>query len=273
MVRAVGKRWGSAKSLREFMSRKKRAWLPWLGATLILSGMLCGLAFRSARHVPSFYRDAVALSPDQQRPSSDHFLQRIADLVSALQREGHWEIQFAEQDLNAWLAVDFLENHGTVLPSQVTTPRVHFSPGRTTWACEYEAPLATVVLSLAVEPLLVAENELALKFVHARAGSLPLPLGRLLDEISRAARAAGVTLRWSVHDGAPVAVINLTPGSPGEWAYVLSSLSLEEGQFTLSGHTSRIPPEAVPTVPSTLVTNPPLNPNKNSTLADPLPEG
>ena len=50
---------------------------------------------------------------------------------------------------------------------------------------------------------------LALRIRHARAGALPLPLGEVLDRISREARRRQFRLQWKQKQGDPVALVPL----------------------------------------------------------------
>ena len=58
-------------------------------------------------------------------------------------------------------------------------------PERITVACRFEQGGVSSVLSLTVEPYVPEPNVVALRIVRARAGLLPVPLGRVLDGFRR----------------------------------------------------------------------------------------
>jgi hypothetical protein len=92
---------------------------------------------------------------------------------------------------------------------------------------------------LTVKPYLSAAepNVLALEICKARAGRLPLPLKRVLDEISAAAAQAKVQLHWRYVGGSPVAQITLPePHESGRLVWI-EALELEDGKIYVAGRT------------------------------------
>jgi hypothetical protein len=94
------------------------------------------------------------------------------------------------------------------------------------------------VLSLTIEPYLPKPSVLALRIVSARAGLLPLPLGRVLSGLSLAARDVQLRLEWRRAGGDPVAMLSLPTGD-GDRIVRIDTLRLGEGEIYVAGTTER----------------------------------
>jgi hypothetical protein len=95
------------------------------------------------------------------------------------------------------------------------------------------------VLSIAGEAYLTAQtNEVAIRLDSARAGLVPIPLGRVIQEINDRAERADVNLRWTEVKGSPVALLRLPLESDNsERRSVLDRLDTRPNQILLAGRT------------------------------------
>ncbi len=97
--------------------------------------------------------------------------------------------------------------------------------------------MLTTVLSLALEPYLTDDpHQIAIRITKLRAGRVPMPMKRTLEQLSSAAGRAGVKLQWSQDSGDPVAILRL-PRNFGEPArsVVVESLRVEDGRLSVGG--------------------------------------
>ena len=107
-------------------------------------------------------------------------------------------------------------------------------------ACRYEEWIVSTVLTLTVEPYVPEENVLALRIVKARAGMVPMPLGKVLDAISDAARQSEWRLQWRQAGGDPVALLSTPPpDNAGDLAVKIETIRLGKGEIFVSGSTER----------------------------------
>lgn len=213
-------------------------------AALICCGLLLLIAvatfvlYRASQQTPPFYREAMAATPAVQRKASDEMLQQATALASDVGQRGQWQALFTAEQINGWLAVDLIENHPNVLPKKLSDPRVAITRDRITVAGRLQRGNFTSVVSLTVEPLLPKPNVLGLRILGARAGSLPVPLGEILDRISAVAREANVDLRWQQVDGDPVLLISIAPPrKEGERSVRIEQLRVDQRGIFLSGST------------------------------------
>src|SRR6185436_13853942 len=106
-------------------------------------------------------------------------------------------------------------------------------------AVRYSRANVDTVLSISGEAYLTAQtNEVAIRLDRARAGLVPIPLGRVIDEINERAERTDVSLRWTEVKGSPVALVRL-PLDPSndERRLVLDRLDTRSGQILLGGRT------------------------------------
>ena len=78
-----------------------------------------------------------------------------------------------------------------------------------------------------------------MRICKARAGVLPLPLKKFLDQIAAKARRADLQLRWAQTDGDPVALITI-PTQHEQYQFKevhLESVQLGDGKLFLAGRT------------------------------------
>ena len=221
-----------------------RGWL-WiaagsLGGLLAIVAVAALLLYRASQRVPEFYRKALEVSVATQQKASDEMLERTGNLVSDVKRPGHWEALFSDAQINGWLAVDLRKNHPNALPPEISDPRVAIEPAQLTLAFRLRRDNWTTVVSLVLEPSVPEPNVLALRVRSARGGTLPLPLERILNEISNAARRMDLQIEWRQADGDPVAMVSFPPPHDKDDKLVqIETLRLGQGEIYVGGTTTK----------------------------------
>jgi len=79
----------------------------------------------------------------------------------------------------------------------------------------------------------------ALRIVRARAGALPVPLKRVLDGISKAARDMQIRLEWRQAGNDPVALLSLPEDPEADRVVRIESLEVVDGEIRIVGVTER----------------------------------
>jgi hypothetical protein len=223
--------------------RRWLRYLLWTGFFLLVAAVIAAFSlYRAARHVPKFYRELLVdtLPGDQQVVAGDQLERAALELHNQARQESNWEATFIDQAINAWLATELPQKFPRALPAGTSEPRVRFDENRFQAAVTYTIEGIPVVVSLAGDLYLTEQpNEIALRIRSLRAGLLPLPLKRVLSGASEAAGQADLVLRWSQHEGDPVALLRLpadateADGKPIR----LESLILRPHEISLSGRT------------------------------------
>ena len=160
--------------------------------------------------------------------------------LATCRKPGKWHTRFTAEQINGWLAVDFVKNHLAALPPLFSDPRVAIDSDGIVLACRYEGGIVSTVLTLTVEPYVPEENVLALRIVRVRAGLVPMPLGKVLDGISDAARRSEWRIEWRQSGGDPVALLSTPPpDNDGDLAVKIETIRLGKGDIFVSGATER----------------------------------
>ncbi|HWB09214.1 MAG TPA: hypothetical protein VG826_08320 [Pirellulales bacterium] len=216
------------------MNRRLAVWAT--GGLFALGLGLLAWGYWAARRVPPFYAAAVAVPPEAHREASDRLLESAAALASNVQKEGQWQAIFTTEQINGWLATQLDETFPGLLPDYVADPRVTVGPDGILFGCRYLKGNVETVVSLKAELFVNESNVLKVRLSHARAGAFPLPLGNVLEGVTRAATDAKVQLSWLQADGDPVAVIRLHP-SDDRVFYRLEKLRLGDNEVFVAGYT------------------------------------
>lgn len=221
-----------------------RHWLKVLLAAWVLLTLVCGgglfFVYRASQQVPEFYAKAVETPPAVQRGASEAMVQRVTALVSDARHEGEWHALFTEEQINGWLAVDLVENHARSLPAGISDPRIDLAVGNVTLACRAKRGSIDSVVTLSVEPYLAEPNVLGLRIRAVRAGSVPLPMDRVLEAVSDAAGKVEVPLHWLQEEGDPVALVPLEPLLKSKDRQIrVESLRVDDDTLYFTGHTAR----------------------------------
>jgi hypothetical protein len=212
------------------------------------AGLLASVALwcvvAASRRAPEFYRQALAASPAALAQDGQRFEHDALDLHNQLQEEGHWQALLTQDEINGWLATDLPAKFPKLLPPGVSQPRLAIEDGKFRVAVHYQRGRVDTVLSLTGEAYLTAQpNEVAVRLDAARAGLVPVPLARFIDEISAHAARADLPLRWSEVRGAPVALLRvpLNLNDDGKRQVLLDRVELQDATLLLAGRTQKGP--------------------------------
>jgi hypothetical protein len=203
---------------------------------LLLVGVTGGLAvYRALHEAPAFYLEALDRDAESQQRDSDRFLQQALALASDMQHKEPWRIAFTADEINGWLAVDVPNNFADAIPEEVQEPRVEITPQGMTIACHLNKDGIDGVVSVSVDVFVSGPNEIAIQFKKATLGRVPMPLGKLLEPISRAAARLDLACTWRQQDGDPVAVLTLSSDGSDSRGMQLEAIELSDGELLIAG--------------------------------------
>jgi hypothetical protein len=226
----------AALKARSTMHRIRR--FGFLGVTIVMlvAASVIGL-YRASQSVPDFYELALEVESDAADQAGDELERQVIAMASDVEQGERWELVLTDHQVNGWLAADLTRKFPDLLPPELRQPRVSFQDEMTYLACQLNSGKVSTVLSLQLDPYLTEQpNEIAVRVRRVRAGMLPVPLTKLLDQISVAAQKSGLSLRWSQLDGDPVALVALPVERPELRAGVmLDQLEVGRGALVVSG--------------------------------------
>jgi hypothetical protein len=218
-----------------------------LGVVVVIgSGVLVGCLYRATQQAPAFYQAALQAPPEIQKEAGDELERRVLDLRNELRNEGRFDVQFTHDQINGWLAADLPEKFPQLMPRGVSDPRLAFEPDLTRVACKYQDSRISAVVSLDADVYLTEDpTVVAVRLKQVRAGSLPIPLGQFLDQISRHATAAGLPLQWSETEGDPLALVTIPPlvDERANALLHLEAIEVLDGKVRFAGRTEPLSTE------------------------------
>ena len=194
--------------------------------------------YQATQSVPEFYELALAADPVEQKYASNEMFNRSTRLIQDVKKQKRWQASFTAEQINGFLAVDLQKKFPRMLPGEIRDPRVAIREDGLSLGCRYDNGSIETVLSVNMQVYLSAPDVVAVRIESARAGSLPLPLSKVLDSISAAARAAKWNVVWKQEDGDPVALLTVPPPrDASDQPITLESIELGEGEVYVAGST------------------------------------
>ncbi len=224
------------------MRKLLRAGLILIALTVAGLAVFLTAAYRATQQVPEFYHVALAQKPVEQKARADELEREVLELHNEARKPGRWEARFSQDQINGWLAADLPVKFPGVLPKGVSLPRVAILPNKMQMAVRFKQGDVETVLSLVGDAYLTDRpNEVAIHIQHVRAGLVPVPLAKFMDNIAEEATDAGLPLRWSEQEGDPVALVTL-PLDRKEFRgkqLRVEVLQINDGEIVVSGRTDR----------------------------------
>jgi hypothetical protein len=223
----------------------RRRWLWYLAgcAALLLTTILAilGWLYSAITHVPEFYAEVLAAAPENLlQPLAEQAATNIQETKHEVQREETWELILLEDEVNAWLAYELPKRANRQWPKDWRDPRVQFNDHETACAVTHQSSIATVI-SWKITPRLTEQpNEVLLLFHSVHAGSLPLPLEKLLEPLQQQMHFNQIRIAWEISTEGLVArctVPKQSPDFPGR-DLALTALEVQAGQIRLAGTSS-----------------------------------
>jgi hypothetical protein len=199
---------------------------------------LIAFAFHAARQVRPFYQQALKIEPAALQQGRREMESRATALYSDARKPGEWNAVFTAHEINGWLATQLTADHAGELPGQIRDPRVAIAPNLLTLGFRTSAGGIETVASVDASVFLTEEGAVAVRLVSVRAGTLPLPVMQVADELAAACRELALPVRWLQEDGHPVAIIDLhSDSSSDKRRFHIDAIELGDGQVYVAGHT------------------------------------
>ncbi|WP_197454421.1 hypothetical protein Pla52nx_006339 [Stieleria varia] len=212
--------------------------------TLVLIGIVgAGVlywAHRQTQQVPDFYAEAIERMPVETAEASSELTANVEELQSQAAKSGSWRAKFSDEQINAWLLEELPRKFPILLTRGVSDPRILIRDDHMLVAAKYQNRKIDTVVSFQVSVKLTEHaNLLAVQISNLRAGALPLPMQRFLDNITNEAAKGDVDVKWDLTDEGPVALISVPRDHP---KYVVSpvvveSVQMTDGILSVAGHT------------------------------------
>ena len=200
--------------------------------------LVLGGAYYAARQVRPFYQQALHLEPEVLERGSRELESRATALYSDARQAGYWHALFTAEQINGWLAVQLKENQSEEATSNIRDPRVAISPELLRLGFRARSGGVDTVVSVDASVFLMDDGAVGIRFLSVRAGSLPLPVMQLADEIAATCEELRLPVRWTQQEGQPVAIVSVdSDESTGNRQFFIDCIELADGELYLAGHT------------------------------------
>jgi hypothetical protein len=213
-----------------------------LGGLALLGAGAAAYVLREIGEVQPFYAAAIQADPRDVEIAGRRAEDRVETLLEVPKGTDRWETVFTDEEVNGWLAVVLEEKYTKLLPPEVTDPRVAFTPGGCKIGYRYQGRRIEGVVSVEGDAYMDADDVPAVRLRAAWFGGLPLPMSRVVEEITDAAAKLKIPIRWSEKDGDPVLLASVTDAlSTEEERRQLERLELRDGELLLAGRAEPLP--------------------------------
>ena len=188
--------------------------------------------------IQPFYATALQLDSEALTSGSQQMESRVSSLVSDAAESETWQAVFSDNEVNGWFATTLEEKFPDLLPDSVSDLRVAFFAKSAAIGFRYNDPDIDTVVSIRLNALVKDPDVIAARLHSVHAGKLPIPMKRVVESITLAAREQQIAIQWTQQEGDPVVLIPIkellsTAGIIRE----LTALEFHQGELYIAGST------------------------------------
>jgi hypothetical protein len=205
--------------------------------------LACGLSALGAvvKHEPNFYQLAQGQSSDTRRKDAlacvREFTQMVKDREASVEK---WGCKVSEVELNSFFQEMFAQQGEAenLRRFGISSPTVVLDKDEFRIGFRYDTGWFNTVISYRVKVWLVPKepNVIAVEFLNARAGGLPITSQALMHQLREAALKLDYKVTLYRHEGNTVAVVQLNPNEMHPKS-LLTTLQIEREGVTIQGKT------------------------------------
>ena len=209
-------------------------------AGLLLAGGIAALG-AVVKHEPHFYRQSQLPEGDGRRQRAisafSDFSQMIKDKDAPTPT---WGCDISEIQMNSFFAEIFTERGELegLRKIGISSPSVVLEKDHLRIAFRYDAGFISTVISYDLKVWLVPKepNMIAVEFLSARAGALPISSQSILQQLCDVARKQDYKVSLYRHEGNSVAVVQLQPNE-NHPTWLLTALQVNPNKLSIRGKT------------------------------------
>ncbi len=209
--------------------------------TLVIVALIAALiggAYYATQRVAPYYEQALRIEPQVLEEGRRELESRATALYSDVKQVGRWQALFTAEQINGWLATQLRPEKGAKLPPNIHDPRVAITPETLTLGFRTKSSGVETVISVDASVLLTEEGHIGVRFLSVRAGSLPLPVMQLADELADACQRLKLPVRWTQEKNQPIAIVHLANDSAAnDREFFVDTIELRENEMYVAGHT------------------------------------
>ena len=208
-------------------------------ALLLGLGVLGILGFMTwaAFSVPEFYEQSLTLNvtPELRKEEAKKLIETTKHLVQEVKTTPQWSERMTQLQINSWI-VEFLEQEESKhLPKGVSQPRVQLLENRVRIGFRCQHKDLNGIISLDLQPVLLNSQEIAWQIRRAKLGLLPLPLEKVIQQVSEHVKKKHVNLRWELDGESPTVILSWKDRADASKDFHLDTIELTEETLRLTG--------------------------------------
>lgn len=201
-----------------------------------LVGLIAGGAYWLVHRPPEFYRAALRreVTPERRDTEARKLVLATRQLQEDLRRPGEWTLELTDDGINSWLETEFGDLDSAELPPGISDPRVRTEADRVLLGFRYDSDAYRGVVSLAVRFQLRGENRLEIEIVSLSAGSLPIPLAAIVDQLDQTHTDDDWTIQFVENERRYLIVVEYR--GDASFRHGVEKVALSPGTIRITGH-------------------------------------
>jgi hypothetical protein len=204
---------------------------------LVLLGAGVAGLMALVRHEPAFYVGAAIAPGTERKAWSDDFRRKFnQELIQGIISEIPWAQSFTQDQVNAYLAEDFLKMGTANMPDDFSDPRMVLEADRIRIGFRYGEGAWSTIISADLKVWLAVNecNVVVIEVEGLYAGGLPITSQSLLERFAESARRQEMEVTWYRLNGHPVALLRFQPGKKDPTVQ-LKHFKLQDGMLHVAG--------------------------------------
>ena len=186
--------------------------LYWTTGILLVAVLVLLCVYWASQTVPDYYKRAIEI-PRARQLSSATELEETIDLVKDdLKSADEITIELTQDQINGWLATRLGSQGRMKLPNDVELPQIVLQPDSIILAFKINKDNFSCVVSIRMNVNLstdMQQLEFEIKEIHA--GSLPVAIKRVFDELESAMERSSIQVSWVPGSNRREAVVEIPP--------------------------------------------------------------
>ena len=186
--------------------------LYWTTGILLVAVLVLLCVYWASQTVPDYYKRAIEI-PRARQLSSATELEEMIDLVKDdLKGADEVTIELTQDQINGWLTTRLGSQGRMKLPNDVELPQIVLQPDSVILAFKINKENFSCVVSIRMNVNLstdMQQLEFQIKEIHA--GSLPVAIKRVFDELESAMERSSIQFSWVPGSDRREAVVDIPP--------------------------------------------------------------
>ncbi len=207
-----------------------------LGVMLVIAGITMWSLYRAATAEIPGYEATLTVDPERIEQDRQEFESQLAALYSDAQSLTEWQSRISANQINAWLASRLPVDFPDLAKTNLTEPRVLIDEEQITIAMQSTVGKIAGIVTIAFQPFLTEQGELALDIQSAKIGRLTLPMEGITAKVRQARLEQIAPVRWSQTEQKAVLLIDIDRIiDTKKRGFQLTGVDLRKGELLIYG--------------------------------------